>query len=68
MAIVVNPSETSTLRSRTAQVAVLHHVAGGKLVEVTWGKMGTLIGSDEDEEGEKKHNWLHVGASWEVYQ
>ena len=53
MAIVVNPSKTSTLRSRTAQVAVLHHVAGGKLVEVTRGKMGARIGSNKDEEGEK---------------
>ena len=68
MAIVVNPSKTCTFRSRTTHVAVLHHIAGGKLVEVTWGKMGARISFDEDEEGEKKDNWLHVGASWEVYE
>ena len=39
MAVVVNPSETSTLGSRTTHLAVLHHVAGGKLVEVARGKV-----------------------------
>ena len=35
MAVVVNPSKTSTLGSCTTHVAVLHHIAGGKLVEMS---------------------------------
>ena len=66
MAVVVNPSETSTLGSRAAHLAVLHHVAGGKLVEVARGKVGAWVRSDEDEEGENEHDWLHVGGVWKL--
>ena len=66
MAVVVNPSETSALGSRTAHVAVLHHVAGGKLVEVARGKVDARVRSDEDEEGENEHDWLHAVGVWEL--
>ena len=66
MAVVVNPSETSTLGSRTTHLAVLHHEAGGKLVEVALGKMDARVRSDEDEEGENEHDWLHVGGVWKL--
>ena len=66
MAVVVNPSETSALGSRATHVAVLHHVAGGKLVEVARGKVGARVRSDEDEEGENEHDGLHVGEAWEM--
>ena len=62
MAVVVNPSETSALGSRTA------HVAGGKLAEVARGKMDARVCSNEDEEGENEHKWLHGGVVWEVYE
>ena len=66
MAVVVNPSETSALGSRATHVAVLHHVAGGKLVEVARGKVDAQVRSDEDEEGENEHDWLHVGGVWKL--
>ena len=66
MAVVVNPSETSTLGSRTTHLAVLHHVAGGKLVEVARGKVDAQVRSDEDEEGENEHDGLHVWEAWEM--
>ena len=67
MAVMVNPSKTSTLGSCTTHVAVLHHIAGGKLVEVARGKMDARVCSDEEEEGENEHNWLHVVGVWELY-
>ena len=66
MAVVVNPSETSTLGSRTTHLAVLHHVAGGKLVEVARGKVDARVCADEDEEGEDEHDGLHVVGAWEL--
>ena len=66
MAVVVNPSKTSTLWSGTTHVAVLHHPPRGKLVKVARGKMDTRVCSDKDEEGENEHNWLHVGEDWEM--
>ena len=66
MAVVVNPSKTSALGSRATHVAILHHVAGGKLVEVARGKMDARVCADEDEEGEDEHDGLHVVGAWEL--
>ena len=68
IAVVVNPSKTSTLWSGTSHVAVLHHPPRGKLVKVARGKMDTRVCSNEDEEGENEHNWLHVGDHWEKHE
>ena len=38
----------------------LHHIAGGKPVEMSRCKMEALLCSDEDKEGENEHSWLHV--------
>ena len=67
MSIMVNPSQPSTLRRGPAHVAVLHHPARGKLVEVALGKVDAGVGLDNDagKEGEKEeHHWLHVLTVW----
>ena len=65
MSIMVNPSQPSTLRRGPAHVAVLHHPARGKLVEVALGKVDAGVGFDNDDgkEGEKV-DWLHVLIVW----
>ena len=66
---MVNPSQPSTLRRGPAHVAVLHHPARGKLVEVALGKVDAGVGFDNDggKEGEKvEHDWLHVAEAWEM--
>ena len=62
MSIMVNPSQPSTLRRGPAHVAVLHHPARGKLVEVALGKVDAGVGFDNDggKEGEKVEHVLIV--------
>ena len=67
VSIMVNPSQPSTLRRGPAHVAVLHHPARGKLVEVALGKVDAGVGFDNDDgkEGEEvEHDWLHVLIVW----
>ena len=63
MSIMVNPSQPSTLRRGPAHVAVLHHPARGKLVEVALGKVDAGVGFDNDD-GKEEHDWLHVLTVW----
>ena len=58
MPIVVDPSKTSTLRSGSSHVAVLHHEAGGELVKMSRRKIG--VDFDHDKERKSKKTWLHA--------